>query len=64
MEISNGIDIAAYSMSYASAGIMSSVSIAMLDKTLDMQQMMGDNLTKMMEMSVNPSVGGTIDIRV
>ena len=62
MEISVGIDIAAYSMANASIKVQSGVSVAMLDKTLDMQQMMGDELTKMMEMSVNPSLGGNIDI--
>lgn len=64
MEISGGIDLAAYSISHSSMDVLSQVSIAMLDKTLDMQQMMGDNLTKLMEMSVNPSVGGNIDIRI
>lgn len=64
MEISDGVDIAAYSMAHTSMNVMSQVSMAVLDKTLDMQQMMGDNLTKLMEMSVNSSVGGNIDIRI
>lgn len=64
MEISDGVDIAAYSIAHTSMDIMSQVSVAVLDKTLEMQQMMGDHLTKLMEMSVNPSVGGNIDIRI
>lgn len=64
MEISDGIDIPAYSVANASMNIMSQVSVAMLDKTLDMQKSMGDSLTRMMELSVNPSIGGNIDIRV
>lgn len=64
MEISDGIDIAAYSVAHTSMDIMSQVSMAVLDKTLDMQQMMGDHLTKLMEMSVNPSLGGNIDIHI
>lgn len=64
MEISDGIDIPAYSVANASMKIMSQVSVAMLDKTLDMQKSMGDSLTRMMELSVNPSIGGNIDIRV
>lgn len=64
MEISDGIDIPAYSVANASMKIISQVSVAMLDKTLDMQKSMGDSLTKMMELSVNPSIGGNIDIRV
>lgn len=64
MEISDGFDIASYSVANASMNVLSRVSVAMLDKTLDLQQMAGDNIAKMMEMSVNPSVGGNIDIRI
>ncbi len=64
MDLSLGMDIASYSMSNASASILSQVSVAMLSKTLDMQEVMGEQMTKMMEMSVNPSVGGNIDIHV
>ncbi|MCI8365610.1 MAG: putative motility protein [Eubacterium sp.] len=58
------MDIASYSMANASLSVMSNVSVAMLDKTLDLQKTMGDNITRMMEQSVNPSLGGNIDIRV
>jgi ferritin-like metal-binding protein YciE len=64
MDMSLGMDIASYSMANASLSVMSNVSVAMLDKTLDLQKTMGDNITKMMEQSVNPSLGGNIDIRV
>lgn len=64
MEISDGFDIASYSVANASMNILSRVSVAMLDKTLDMQQMAGDQITKMMEMSVTPSLGANIDIRI
>ena len=62
MDMDLGMDIAWYSVANASANVQQSVSVAMLSKTLDVQQMQGDQLTKMMEMSVNPSVGGNIDI--
>ena len=64
MDLSLGMDIASYSMSIASESISSQVSVAMLAKTLDMQEVMGEEMTTMMEMSVNPSVGGNIDIRL
>ncbi len=64
MEISGSFDIASYSVAYASMNVLSQVSVAMLDKTLDLQQITGDNLARMMEMSVNPSVGGNIDIHI
>ena len=62
MDMDLGMDIAGYSVANASVNVQQSVSVAMLSKTLDVQQMQGDQLTKMMEMSVNPSVGGNIDI--
>lgn len=62
MDMDLGMDIAGYSVANVSANVQQSVSVAMLSKTLDVQQMQGDQLTKMMEMSVNPSVGGNIDI--
>lgn len=64
MDMSLGMDIASYSMANASLSVMSNVSVAMLDKTLDLQKTMGDNITRMMEQSVNPSLGRNIDIRV
>lgn len=64
MELSGGIDIASYSVANASMNLLSQVSVAMLDKTLDMQQQIGDNLTKMMEQSVTPSLGGNIDLHI
>lgn len=64
MEISGGLDIIAYASTQAINDVQSQVSVAMLDKTLEMQQVMGDNMAKLMEMSVNPSLGGNIDIRI
>lgn len=58
------MDIASYSMANATLNVMSKVSVAMLSKTMDLQKNMGDNIVKMMEQSVNPSLGGNIDIRV
>ena len=42
----------------------SEVGTAMLGKSLDLMQTMSDSMTKMMEQSVNPAVGGNIDIGV
>ncbi len=64
MDISGGIDIAAYSVSQSTVNVMSQVSVAMLDKTMEMQEAMGESLTQMMELSVNPAVGANLDIRV
>ncbi len=61
MDISDGIDIASFSTDFATNKILSDVGVAMLDNTLELQETMGNELTKMMEMSVNPSIGGNID---
>ena len=63
------MDIAALSMVMAQNKIMESVGVAMLDKTLDLQEDVGAEVVSMidaaaLERSVNPAVGGAIDISV
>ena len=53
----------------AMMNVQSKVSVAMLDKSLDTERALGDGLVQMMdaaamERSVNPAVGGSIDIRL
>ena len=62
MDLSLGMDIAGYANANAVQSLQSNVSVAMMKKSLDLQEAMGDQITKMMELSVNPSLGGTIDI--
>lgn len=64
MDMSLGMDIAGYATAQSAVSLQSQVSVSMMAKTLDLQESMGDQLTQMMERSVNPSVGGTIDIRI
>lgn len=66
MEISSMVtpNIAAMSMAMASNKTQDAVGTAVLAKTLDTYQANGAALTKMMEMSVNPSVGGNFDMSV
>jgi hypothetical protein len=40
------------------------LEVAMLSKSLDTFQVTGENLTEMMELSVNPDLGQNIDIKV
>lgn len=50
---------------YSSFGSVSAqASIAMLDKSLDMNSQMGAEMVKMMENSVTPYLGGNIDVSV
>lgn len=63
------MDIAALSMVMAQQNTMQAVGVAMLDKTLDMQEAMGGEVMELidsaaMERSVNPAVGSVIDMMV
>lgn len=63
------MDIPTLSTALASSQLQTSVSVAMLDKTLDLSTTISDNFVAMidaasMERSVNPSVGGNIDLYV
>ncbi len=62
MEISGGMNIEAYSVMQAQANVMSAVNVSLLKKTLDTQEMMGAQMTQMMELSVNPNLGANIDV--
>lgn len=63
------MNIAALSMNMATNNVQSSVGIAMLSKSLDVSQTTGDKMVEMinaadMERSVNPNLGGSIDLYV
>lgn len=64
MEISDGMDIAAYAMMNAQVQISQGVSTQVLKKTMDLQEAQGNQLVQMMEQSVNPGLGQNIDIRI
>ena len=64
MEITPMIDIPALSMAMSQNKVMSDVGVALLDKSLDTFTDAGDAMTKMMEQSVNPNLGGNIDVSV
>jgi len=61
------MDIAGLSMSLASAKTQTAWGIAMMDNTLDLSKQTGDAMVEMisaadMERSVNPHVGGNVDL--
>lgn len=63
------MDIAALSMAMAQNRIMESFGVEMLSKTLDTQEQVGNQVVQMidsaaMERSINPAIGGNIDISV
>ena len=49
---------------YATGSVKEAVSIEMLDQTMELNEAMNSQLISLMEQSVNPNLGGTIDVRV
>ncbi len=63
------MDVAGLSTALSSASLTNRVSVAVLSKTMDTNEELGAGLINMidsaaMERSVNPAVGGNMDIRV
>lgn len=63
------MDIAGLSMNLAMMDVQSQVGIAMLSKSIDLGEDLGAGMVQMMdaaamEHSVNPAVGGNVDIRL
>ncbi|HKM22794.1 MAG TPA: YjfB family protein [Lachnospiraceae bacterium] len=56
------MDIPALSMYMAQSQTLSNVGVAVLSQNLDAVQDMGNDMTKMLEQSVTPNLGGNIDI--
>ncbi len=60
-----GVNTALSAVSASEPSSMSNaVGMKMLSNALDMSEVMSDGLTKMMERSVNPHIGGNIDVSV
>ncbi len=57
-------DIASLSMVMAQNKVQNEFGAAMLAKSLDTFENAGADLTKMMELSVNPNVGANFDMSV
>lgn len=62
MDISSSIQ--ALSMQMSQQQVSMDVGTAILSKSLDLSSTVGDSLTKMMEQSVTPYLGGSIDLTV
>ena len=58
------MDIAALSTSMSLADVQTEFGIAMLDKSIEQLETMGEGMKKILETSVNPHLGGNIDVSV
>lgn len=65
MEVSMATpNVALMATTMAASKTQNDVGVAMLAKSLDTYQANGAALTKMMEQSVNPAIGGNFDMSV
>ena len=58
------MDIAALSMSMASADLQTQIGTAVMKLSMDTVEQVSDGMKQMMEQSVTPYIGGNIDISV
>lgn len=58
------MDIASLSTAMSLSKLQSDVGVAVLGKQLDTVEVMGDSMLKMMEQSVTPHLGSSIDISI
>lgn len=58
------MDIAALSIAMNQIDLSNDIGVAMLSKSLDMMEVHGEGMTKMMEASVYPNLGQNIDYSV
>ena len=56
------MDIAALSTAMSMADVQPQFGMAMLDKSLENMETMGEGVQKILESSVNPHIGGNIDV--
>ena len=58
------MDMASLSTALSMTQVRNDFGAIMLGKQLDTMENMGDSMIKLMEQSVNPHIGGNIDISV
>lgn len=58
------MDIAALSTEMQMAQLGTDVGVAVLDRSLELMEDMGEGMMKIMESSVNPNLGQNIDLYV
>lgn len=58
------MDVAALSMGISNMKLANEVGTAVLKNAMDTAETQADGITKMMEQSVNPHIGQSIDIKL
>lgn len=57
------MDIAALSMVLSQANVRQEATMSVMKKTMDQAESNGQSLVKMLEQSVQPHIGGSVDIK-
>jgi hypothetical protein len=58
------MDIAAVSTAMSMAELQTDIGIAVLSKSMDNMETMGEGMKKILESSVTPHIGGNVDVTV
>lgn len=64
MEIGSVDSIALAAMNIKQVETLTEVSTSILAEAMDQSEIMGQGLIKMMELSVNPGIGGNFDMSI
>ncbi len=56
------MDIAAVSTAMSMANLQTDIGVAVLSKSMDNMETMGEGMKKILESSVTPHIGGNVDI--
>lgn len=64
MEIGSVDSIALAAMNIKQVETLTEVSTSVLAEAMDQSEIMGQGLIKMMELSVNPGIGGNFDMSI
>lgn len=57
------MDIAALSMALSQMNVRQEASVSVMKKSMDQAESNGDSVVKMLEQSVQPHIGGSVDIK-
>lgn len=57
------MDIAALSMALSQMNVRQEASISVMKKSMDQAEVNGENVVKMLEQSVQPHLGGSVDLK-
>lgn len=56
------MDIAAVSTAMSMADLQTDIGVAVLNKSMDNMETMGEGMKKILESSVTPHIGGNVDV--